>query len=138
MKDFANIGADETLARKALEETAKKLKALEAAGVYNRNSLAQKEYAELTQIKTNAEYVEHNLKIMKRSWDIDIGDFEIRRKGGLKGTLEYWTKKTCWALMKFYSFRMFTQTKAYNLQAITALSSLNRRLDKIEKRLETE
>jgi hypothetical protein len=136
MQDFADIGADKTLAARALEETARKLEELEAAGVYSRHNLAQEEYSDLAQIQNNAGYVGHNLKIMKRSWDIDMGDFEIRHKGGLKGTLEYWTKKICWTLMKFYSFRMFTQTKAYNLQAVTALSSLSRRLDKIEKRLE--
>ena len=136
MKNFADIAANEKLTARALDEVAQKLEQLENAGVYSRNNLAEKEYADLAQIRNNAEYIEHDLKIMKRSWDIDMGDFEIRRKGGLRGTLEYWTKKICWSLMKFYSFRMFTQTKAYNLQAVTALSSLNRRLDKIEKRLE--
>ena len=75
---------------------------------------------------------------MNKSWEIDINDFEIVNKGGIKGRIEVIVKKVIWKLMKFYTYRMFSQQREFNIQVVTALSGMLDRINAIESRLDNK
>ena len=48
-------------------------------------------------------------------------------------------KKLIWKLLKFYTYRLFSQQKEFNCQVVNAITSLNKRweeeIEEIKKRL---
>jgi len=91
----------------------------------------------LSSIKDRKEYIEENIKVIDTSWAIDINDFEILlKKKGIFALLEFLLKKVIWKLLKFYTFRLFSQQREFNMQmkdAVTVLySDYQKRLAVIE------
>lgn len=106
-----------------------------AAGVYNKYNLVGITRLEIAQAKSEEDFLRYHLKSLRKSWEIDIGDFEIPSKGGLLGRPAVWLKKVVWFLLKFYTFRMFTQQRDFNLQVVNTLQSLNAKIDKLSEQV---
>ncbi len=106
-----------------------------AAGVYEKYNLVGVTRLEVSQAKSEEEFLRYHLKSLRKSWEIDIGDFEIPSKGGLLGRPAVWLKKAIWFLLKFYTFRMFTQQRDFNLQLVNALQSLDAKIEKLTQQL---
>jgi len=91
----------------------------------------------LASIKDQKQYINENIKIINKSWAIDINDFEILiKKEGILSLLEFLFKKVIWKLLKFYTYRLFSQQREFNMQmkdAVTLLySDYQKRLNIIE------
>ncbi len=91
----------------------------------------------LSSIKDRKEYIEENIKVIGTSWAIDLNDFEILlKKKGIFALLEFLLKKVIWKLLKFYTYRLFSQQREFNMQmkdAVTLLySDYQKRLAVIE------
>lgn len=108
-----------------------------AAGVYNKYNLVGITRLEIAQAKSEEDFLRYHLKSLRKSWEIDIGDFEIPSKGGLLGRPAVWLKKVIWNLLRFYTFRMFTQQRDFNLQVVNTLQSLNAKMDKLGEHLKS-
>ena len=106
-----------------------------AAGVYKKYNLVGITRLEIAQAKSEEDFLRYHLKSLRKSWEIDIGDFEIPSKGGLLGRPAVWLKKLIWHLLKFYTFRMFTQQRDFNLQVVNTLQSLNAKIDKLSEQV---
>jgi hypothetical protein len=65
------------------------------------------------------------LSILQHSWAIDINDFIIPHKKRSLGLLALAVKKILWKLLKFYTFRLFSQQRELNVQAVSLLSLLH-------------
>jgi hypothetical protein len=98
--------------------------------VYDKYDLSRIAALELGSIKSEADFFDYLLKVIQQTWDIDIGDFPIYPKGGILGAPAVWLKKVIWKLLKFYTYRLFSQQKEFNCQMANAISSLNSKLDK--------
>ena len=107
-------------------------------GIYDKYQLKQVAQLEMENVKDETEYLQWLLKVLDRSWDVNIGDPLIVNKGGLFGKPEVWLKKIIWNLLKFYTYRLFSQQKEFNSQAVIALGLLNKRVEKLEERLKKE
>lgn len=106
-----------------------------AQGIYEKYNLKNVAQLEMENVKDETEYLQWLLKVLDRSWDINIGDPQIVNKGGLFGKPQVWLKKIIWQLMKFYTYRLFSQQKEFNSQAVIALGLLSKRIEKLEERL---
>lgn len=86
---------------------------------------------DVLQVEHESEFLEYYLKALKRTWAVDINDFDIPRKSGILGYVEWQIKKVIWKVLKFYTYRLFSQQRAFNSQISRAMICLN---DEVEQR----
>ena len=85
------------------------------------------------------EILDFYLKSIVDSSRIDINDFEIPGEDTIFGRWEIRLKKLIWKLMKFYTFRLFSQQNDFNGRVALILQGINRknsrRLEKLRQRV---
>lgn len=95
---------------------------------------------EIDKIRNNEEFLDYYLRSIWRTADIDLGDFLICSKTFLFGRPIVWLKKFIWKLLKFYTFRLFSQQKTFNARMVNLVQLMNRRyeerLAELEKKIE--
>jgi len=69
------------------------------------------------------DFLRYYLQVVERLSDVNYGDFEIVPKGGPFGRLEVLLKKTIWKLLRFYTYRLFSQQREFDCQVAEALQS---------------
>ena len=116
--------------KEIMDTIRKRVDEKKAAGVYDQYNLAGITKLEIAEVKSDEDFLNYYLKVMQKSYELDIGEFEIPSKGGLLGKPAVWLKKTIWFFLKFYTYRMFTQQREFNLQVVNTLKGLNRKIDK--------
>ena len=118
-----------------------------AAGAYDDDRIARAERLNIERLKDEDAFVDFYLESLHHIFMVDINDFPIRTHRGPMGTPIVLLKKTIWKLLKFYTYRLFTQQNQINGQVVGAVDGLNRkvnrrlqgieeRLDRIERALE--
>ena len=65
----------------------------------------------------------YHLQVTERLSDVNYGDYEIVSKGGVGGKLEVLLKKVIWKLLRFYTYRLFSQQREFDCQVSEALAS---------------
>ncbi len=103
------------------------------AGVYDRYNLTGITKLEVAEAKSEEDFLRYSLKMLQRTHEIDIADFPIPSKGGPFGWLEVIVKKALWYLLKFYTWRMWTQQREFNAQLVNTLRALNRKIDGLKR-----
>lgn len=118
--------------KKAIEEKEKK-------GVYSLHSLTRDMNVDFLDLQNDAQFLEYYLKVIKRTWAVDINDFEIQKKKGFKGKTEWALKKIIWKLLKFYTYRIFSQQIEFNSQIKNTVLAMHKefsgRIEMIEKEI---
>ncbi len=108
-----------------------------AEGVYADARIARAERANLVNFKDDEEFLVFYLNSLREAALVDINDFEIReRRAGAIAPLLVKLKKTIWGLLKFYTYRLWSQQNSVNGLLVTGLESMNDRYDEKIKRLE--
>lgn len=120
--------------KELMREIQERVEEKKAQGIYNQYSLDRVTKLELESIKDETEYLQWLLKVANHSWDVNIGDPQIVSKGGIFGKPEVWLKKIIWHLLKFYTYRLFSQQKEFNSQVAMALGLLSKRIEKLEEK----
>ena len=100
------------------------------AGVYDRYNLSAIRSMELENLRSDEAYLDYYLKTIWRAADVDLGDFPIPSKTRYVGGLVVALKKIIWKLLKFYTFRLFSQQKDFNVKMASIADGLNRKLDR--------
>lgn len=118
--------------KKIMGEIKEQIEDKKVQGIYDRYNLDRVTKLEIENIKGDVEYLQWLMKVMNQSWDVNIGDPQIVNKGGMFGKAEVLLKKVIWHLLKFYTYRLFSQQKEFNSQVVMALGLMNKRLEKLE------
>ncbi|MBR0057207.1 MAG: hypothetical protein IJP66_07740 [Kiritimatiellae bacterium] len=123
------IGTDGTVdAAAAVEAIRRRAAARVASGEYDLETLARAERFNVSALKDNPEFFNGYLSAIHRVTQVDIGDWEIReRHGGLAGAFLMRLKKAIRALLRFYTFRLWTQQNRANAIFHSSLSLLAER-----------
>ncbi|MEJ2745536.1 MAG: hypothetical protein P8123_07635 [bacterium] len=129
MNQKFQIGADGVDVKKIMQEIDERVARKRAAGVYDKYDLSRIAALELSSVKSEADFLDYSLKVIQQTWDVDIGDFPIYSKGGILGAPAVWLKKAIWKMLKFYTYRLFSQQKEFNCQVANAICSLKARMD---------
>ncbi len=133
---FIRIGADgvdvHALEKEILESVAKK----RAAGVYDDEITARAERNNLLTIKDDDEFLECYIRCLHQIVTVDINDFEIVERHSSVAPLMKALKKVIWKLLKFYTFRLWSQQNQTNGLLLAAVEITNRRSEKRIKALE--
>lgn len=90
------------------------------------------DFVEVKDLEDSAEIMSRVLKLMSTTCLIDIGDFDIPNRGGPVGKVEVFVKRFVWKLLRFYTYRMFSQQREFNAQIVAVLNEMWVRLRKLE------
>jgi len=111
----------------------------EKQGIYTELDIAAITKVPFIDIKDEREFMSYYLNVIHKSWAIDINDFEIPQKNGLLGKLELKLKQIIWKLLKFYTFRLFSQQIEFNSQIRNSLiavqKEVSQKLSNVEEQL---
>ena len=123
-----------------MEEIRKKIKEKEESGVYHHYNLSKINTLELQDVENEEDFLEYYLKAVSSTWAVDINDWEIINKGGILGKPAVTLKKIIWKLLKFYTFRLWSQQREFNAQIANTISAINKKHDselkEIKKQIE--
>ncbi len=95
------------------------------SGVYDQYNISPAVALEIDNLRTDADYLNYYLDSIWSAADIDLGDFPIQSKSPLLGRPVVWLKKIIWKLMKFYTFRLFSQQKEFNVKMASIVHGLD-------------
>lgn len=117
-----------------MEGVREKIRLRRELGVYDHHDFSCVTRLQLKDFTDAREYLDAHLEALRNSWAVDINDFRIPRKPGLRGAVLLPLKKLLWKMLKFYTYRLFSQQREYNAQ----LSHASRAMDAcFRRRLET-
>lgn len=133
------IGAEGADAEQIMAEIKAAVEAKAARGAYRDLRIAQAEKANLVNLSDDESFFKYYLECLRDAVFIDINDFEIREKRRFGSGLFIALKKIIWNLLKFYTYRLWSQQNQVNGLLVTALESLDAkyraRLETLERRL---
>jgi hypothetical protein len=132
------IGANGVDTDEIMRRIRERIEAKRKAGVYDRYNLTGITKLEVAEAKSEEDFLRYSLKMLQRTHEIDIADFPIPNKGGPFGWLAVLVKKVLWYLLKFYTWRMWTQQREFNAQVVNTLRALNRKIDALRRPIEEE
>ena len=108
-------------------------------GIYRDVALAQAELTNLANLRNDEAFLRYYLDCLRNAVFIDINDFEILERRRLGARLLVGLKKFLWQLLKFYTYRLWSQQNQVNGLLVTALEGLDEkyrnRLRDLERRL---
>ena len=119
------IGADGVDAEQVVREIRAAVERKAGEGVYRDARVARAERTNLIHFKNDGEFLDFYIAALREAAFVDINDFEIReRRGGLPGRLLVKLKRTIWVLLKFYTYRLWSQQNLINGLFVTGIESL--------------
>lgn len=122
----------EQLVRDIQERVQKKIE----DGVYTDARIARAERANLTHLKKDDAFLGFYLTCLRDAVSVDISDFEIRERRQGLAPLFVRLKKTIWKLLKFYTYRLWSQQNQVNHLLVTGLEGIDEKYEVRMKELE--
>ncbi|MBN2143466.1 MAG: hypothetical protein JW774_02470 [Candidatus Aureabacteria bacterium] len=119
-----------------MQEIREEIKTRQALGVYDHADLSRVLSLELKDMKGTDHALEYYLKAIRRSWAVDINDFDIPSKGGTLTQQLVLLKKIIWKCLKFYTYRLFSQQREFNSQLSNTLIAMHKDYEKKIRELE--
>lgn len=108
-------------------------------GVYADARIARAERTNLINLRDDEGFLTFYLTALREAAFVDINDFDIRERRARFAPALVRLKKTIWSLLKFYTFRMWSQQNTVNGLFVTGLESMheqtNARIRKLEDRI---
>jgi hypothetical protein len=108
-------------------------------GVYDDARIGRAEQANLINLRDDENFLSFYLAALREGAIIDINDFEIRERRARFSSALIALKKSIWNLLKFYTYRMWSQQNAVNGLLVTGLESIHdqyqRRIVELERRI---
>ncbi len=134
------IGADGIDAEALVRDLRARVADKREKGVYDDARIARAERHNLVHLRSEEQFLGFYLRCLRDAVFVDISDFEIReRRRGLAPVLVAF-KKAVWKLLKFYTYRLWSQQNEVNGLLVTAIEGLDEntetRIKKLEARVE--
>ena len=134
------IGADGVDVRQVVDRIRRTVADKRARGVYDDEIVARAERNNLLLIQDDDQFMEQYLRCLRQIVPVDINDFEIIEKRGTLRPLMILLKKTIWKLLKFYTYRLWSQQNQTNGVLLAAIEMMDRRhkteVEALRKRVE--
>ncbi len=131
------IGAEGIDAAQLVAELQAKVAEKRAAGAWSDPRIARAEKHNLLNLQDDEEFLSNYLECLRQVVKVDINDFEIfeRRSRFAKPLVRL--KKGIWALLRFYTYRLWSQQNQTNALLFSAIELLTRRNSDRIKALES-
>mgnify|MGYP003600888874 CR=1 FL=1 len=136
MSSAIEIGAPGFDTEKLMQEIEARVAAKADQGVYADARIARAERTNLLNLKDDEEFIGFYLKCLREAAFVDINDFAIREKRSALAPALLALKKVIWKLLKFYTYRLWSQQNTINGLLVTGIESLDDKYRDQIKRLE--
>ena len=124
---------------KVVEEIRAAVSEKRGKGLYTDARVARAERYNLTHLKTDDEFLAFYLEALRDAVFVDISDFEIVERRLRFSRLLVALKRVIWKLLKFYTYRLWSQQNQINgllLSAVDSAQSASReKLAQLEERI---
>ena len=134
-----SIGADGVNAEKIMADIKARVAEKTERGVYRDMRVARAERANLVNLSDDESFLKYYLECLRNAVFVDINDFEIREHRRFGSVFLVALKKITWNILKFYTYRLWSQQNQINGLLVTAVESLDEkyraRIEKLERRL---
>ncbi len=120
------IGSDRVQIEDVMAEIRRRVEEKRARGVYRCYAEAGYE-PDTAALKRSNDHFDYYLETIFLAAEIDISDFEIESKTRLVGWATVCLKKLIWKLLKFYTFRLFSQQRDFNTRTALILQGMEHR-----------
>lgn len=115
-------------------------------GEYDEAAIARAERHNLSNLKDDEQFLERYLSCLRQATQVDINDFEIVERRAYLAPLLRRIKRAIWGLLRFYTFRLWSQQNEINGLLLAAteivatrdqekIAALESRVHELEKRL---
>lgn len=121
------IGADGIDVHKIEEEILAAVADKRAQGLYDENLAARAEKNNLLTIKDDETFMEQYLVCLRQIVPVDINDFEILERRSRFAPISKAIKKVVWKMLKFYTYRLWSQQNQTNNVLLAAIEIMDRR-----------
>jgi hypothetical protein len=118
------IGAPGLDAAKIVREIQEAVQRKLDEGVYADARVARAERTNLVNLRGDEEFLSFYLKSLRDAVFVDISDFEIRERRPFLAPLLIALKKLIWSLLRFYTYRLWSQQNQVNGLIVTAVEAL--------------
>ncbi|MCX7008735.1 MAG: hypothetical protein NTY53_16050 [Kiritimatiellaeota bacterium] len=98
-----------------------------ADGVYADARIARAERLNLANLRDADEFLGFYLKCLRDAAFVDISDFPIRERRAFLGPALVALKKVIWGLLKFYTYRLWSQQNQVNGLLVTAVEGVDQK-----------
>jgi len=134
-----SIGAGGVNTEKIMADIKARVAEKTARGAYRDMRIAQAERANLVNLSDDESFLKYYLDCLRNAVFVDINDFEIRERRRFGSAFFVAFKKIIWNILKFYTYRLWSQQNQINGLLVTAVESLDEkyraRIEKLERRL---
>lgn len=96
-------------------------------GLYADVRVAAAERTQLAALRDEDAFADYYLQCLREAALVDINDFEIRERRAMGAFLLVRLKKAIWALLRFYTYRLWSQQNQINSLLVTGLESQDAR-----------
>ena len=121
------IGADGIDVHAVEKEILASVAEKRARGVYDDAAVARAERNNLLTLKDDESFMERYLLCLRQIVPVDINDFEILERRSRLAPLSKAVKRTIWKLLKFYTYRLWSQQNQTNDVLLAAIEIMDRR-----------
>ena len=135
-KPLFEIGANGVDAEKIVREIQESVARKSDEGAYADARIARAERANLANLRDDEEFLGFYLKCLREAAFVDINDFVIREKSSALAPALVALKKVIWKLLKFYTYRLWSQQNTINGLLVTGVETLDEKYREQIKRLE--
>ncbi len=130
------IGADGVDAAAINAEIQAAVDARIASGAYADARIARAERLNLVNIRRDGSFITHYLRSLRDAVEVDISDFEIRERRARFAPVLVRLKKAIWGLLKFYTYRLWSQQNQVNGMLAAGLEGIDEQYAAKIRRLE--
>ncbi len=131
------INADGIDTDKLMKEIIAAVESKRNDGAYNDPRIARAERMNLSNIKDDEQFSKIYMECLKDSVYVDINDFDIVEKRSSCAVLLLALKKVIWKLLKFYTYRLWSQQNQVNGLLLGAFETIENRYSARLKSLES-
>lgn len=125
--------------RKVMEEIQTAVQRNLKDGAYNDARIARAERHNLSQLKSEDEFLSFYLSCLREASVVDISDYEIHERRRALSPLLIRVKAGIWKILKFYTYRLWSQQNQVNGLLVTAIEGMQEkhqtRIEALEKRI---
>ncbi len=136
MASSIEIGAPGFDVEQLMQDIEARVAAKAEQGVYADARIARAERTNLLNLKDDEEFLGFYLKCLREAAFVDINDFVIREKSSALAPALVALKKVIWKLLKFYTYRLWSQQNTINGLLVTGVETLDEKYREQIKRLE--
>lgn len=127
------IGAGKVDVQRLMAEIQETVTAKMQSGAYAGAQLARAERFNLMNLKKDENFLDFYMESLREAVFIDINDFEIRERRTAFAPLLVRLKKLIWSLLKFYTYRLWSQQNQVNGLLLSATEEVDRKYrDKVK------